>query len=149
VAGATWLTSRLGRADPRFKRFIHASTGELNITAVDQYMSRVVEFREKLSVAVHVTAGQPARAPELLSLRHRNTEGAVRNVFIEDGMVVVASKYHKGFYASNDAKIIYRYLPREVGELVVWYLWLVLPFVERLQRYQHRIRGQGDETGSD
>jgi superfamily II DNA or RNA helicase len=70
-------------------------------------------------------------------------------VFIEDGIVVVASKYHKGFYASNDAKIIHRYLPREVGELMVWYLWLVLPFVERLQRYQHRIRSQGDETGSD
>lgn len=61
----------------------------------------------------------------------------MRNVFIEDGLVVVASKYHKGFYASNDVKIIHRYLPREVGELVVWYLWLVLPFVERLQRYQH------------
>ncbi len=48
---------------------------------------------------------------------------------------MLASKYYKGFYASNDTKIIYRYLPRDVGELVVWYLWLVLLFVERLQRY--------------
>jgi hypothetical protein len=24
-------------------------------------------------------------------------------------------------------------LPREVGELVVWYLWLVLPFQQRLE----------------
>jgi hypothetical protein len=46
----------------------------------------------------------------------------VRNVFIEDGIVVVASKYYKGFYASNDTKIIHWYLPRKVGELVVWYL---------------------------
>jgi hypothetical protein len=112
------------------------------MTAIDQYLNRVVEFGEKLSVAIHVTSGQPARAPELLSLRHRNTDGAVRNVFIEDGLAVVASKYHKGFYASKDAKIIHRYLPRVVGELVVWYLWLVLPFVERLQRYQHHIRSQ-------
>lgn len=88
------------------------------MTAIDQYMSLVVEFREKLSVLAHFTAGQPARAPELLSLRYRNTEGAVRNVFIGDGMVVLASKYHKGFYASNDAKTIHRYLPREDTTMV-------------------------------
>lgn len=27
--------------------------------------------------------------------------------------------YHKGFYASNNMKIIHQYMPREVGELVV------------------------------
>jgi hypothetical protein len=102
-------------------------------------MQSVVQFREKLSVAVHVTAGQPGRAPELLSIRHRNTDGGHRNVFVEDGLVVFATKYHKGFYASNDAKIIHRYLLRAVGELVVWYLWLVLPFVERLQALQHHV----------
>jgi hypothetical protein len=41
-------------------------------------------------------------------------------------MVVTASTYHKGFYASNDVKVIHRYLPRSVGEMVVWYLWLVI-----------------------
>lgn len=93
-------------------------------------------FGSSLSIAVHVTVGQPGRAPELLSIRHRNTKGGHRNVFIDDGLVVFATKYHKGFYASNDAKIIHRYLPRAVRELVVWYLWLVLPLVERLQAYQ-------------
>lgn len=57
----------------------------------------------------------------------------MRNVFIEDGMVVTASTYHKGFYASNDVKVIHRYLPCSVREMVVWYLWLVLLFVEQLQ----------------
>lgn len=37
-------------------------------------------------------------------------------------MVTFVTKYHKGFYMSNDIKVIHRYLPREVGELVVWYL---------------------------
>jgi hypothetical protein len=40
--------------------------------------------------------------------------------------------YHKGFYTSNNIKIVHWYLPKEVGELVVWYLWLVLPFVRQL-----------------
>lgn len=53
-------------------------------------------------------------------------------------MVTLVSAYHKGFYASNDVKIIHRYVPREVGELIVWYLWLVLPFVQQLEMWYHR-----------
>jgi superfamily II DNA or RNA helicase len=139
--GATWLRDRFAQGESHFSGFIHPTTQELHMGKIDQYLDRVVEFREKLSVGIHICAGQPARAPELLSLRHRNTDTAFRNVFIEDGMVALATKYHKGFYASNDAKIIHRFLPREVGELLVWYLWLVLPFVERLSWYQLQVRG--------
>jgi DEAD/DEAH box helicase len=48
-------------------------------------------------------------------------------------MVVFVSRYHKGYVVSGDVKVIHRYLPREVGELVVYYLWLVLPFQQRLE----------------
>ncbi|KAI0615940.1 hypothetical protein TUN199_12091, partial [Pyrenophora tritici-repentis] len=100
----------------------------------ERYMDRVVEFREKLAVLMHMTGGQPARGPELLSVRHSNTvQGGHRNIFIEDGMVVFVTRYHKGYKVSGDVKIIHRYLPREVGELVVWYMWLVLPFQQRLE----------------
>jgi hypothetical protein len=44
---------------------------------------------------------------------------------------VIATRYHKGFHVNNDPKIIHRYLPRAVGALLVRYLWLVLPLVER------------------
>jgi hypothetical protein len=102
--------------------------------AVGRYMDRVVEFREKLAVLVHISGGQPARGPEILSVRHSYTlQSGHRNVFIEDGMVVFVTQYHKGYNVSGDVKIIHRYLPREVGELVVWYLWLVLPFQQRLE----------------
>jgi hypothetical protein len=136
VDGTQWMTQRLMQDGPIQRRFINTHEGQFRTSAIQRYMQWVVRFREQLSVAIHVTAGQPSRAPELLSIRHRNTEGGHRNIFIEDGLVVFASRYHKGFYAQNDTKIIHRYLPREVGELVVWYLWLVLPFVERLQIYQ-------------
>jgi hypothetical protein len=43
------------------------------------------------------------------------------------------TRYHKGYNVSSDVKIIHRYLLREVGELVVWYMWLVLPFQQRLE----------------
>lgn len=98
------------------------------------WLRQVAAFRSKLLVLMHMTGGQPARGPEILSVRHRNTvQGGHRNLFIEDGMVVFVTRYHKGYEVKGDVKIIHRYLPREVGELVVWYLWLVLPFVQRMQ----------------
>ena len=48
-------------------------------------------------------------------------------------MVALATYYHKGYQLSREAKVIFRYLPREVGEMVVLYLWLVHPFLECLQ----------------
>ncbi|KAH3144945.1 hypothetical protein LV155_006703 [Aspergillus fumigatus] len=41
-----------------------------------------------------------------------------QNIYIKDGMVTFVTVYHKGFHASNNVKIIHRYVPREVGELV-------------------------------
>ncbi|KAI7459296.1 hypothetical protein KC367_g9080 [Hortaea werneckii] len=80
----------------------------------------VVAFRGKLLALMHMTGGQPARGPEILSIRHRNTvQGGHRNLFIEDGTVVFVTRYHKGYEVTGDVKIIHRYLPREVGELVV------------------------------
>ena len=141
VAGRQWMLDRV-RTEPGLqRRLTEAHASRFRMGAIDSYLQRVVRFREKLCIAVHVSGGQPARAPELLSIRHCNTEsGGHRNIFVEDGMVVFVTQYHKGFYASNDTKVIHRYLPREVGELVVWYLWLVLPFVERLEAYQQKMR---------
>ncbi|KAJ5430833.1 hypothetical protein N7491_007849 [Penicillium cf. griseofulvum] len=49
----------------------------------------------------------------------RDFQTAHRNIFIEDRLVVIATSYHKGFYTRNDTKLIHRYLPREVGKLLV------------------------------
>jgi hypothetical protein len=45
----------------------------LDRQAVERYMDRVVVFREKLAVLMHIAGGQLARGPELLSVRHSNT----------------------------------------------------------------------------
>jgi hypothetical protein len=78
---------------------------------------------------MHLYSGQPARAPELFGMRWKNTAyGGVRNIVIEEGLVAFVTTYYKGYRSSGNIKIIYRYLPREVGELLVYYLWLVLLF---------------------
>jgi hypothetical protein len=57
--------------------------------------------------------------PVLQHPTSNTVQGGHRNLFIEDSMVVFATRYHKGYNVSGDVKIIHRYLPREVGELVV------------------------------
>ena len=104
-----------------------------NTRKLSDWISVILLFLEKLLVLVHVTGGQPARAPELLSLRYTNsTKTGTRNIFLENGLLFFVTFYHKGYSISGSTKIIHRYLPREIGELLVYYLWLVVPFLERI-----------------
>lgn len=135
VDGERWLSERVGQNARIRDQFMKPGTRSgVNQQEVKRYMDRVVAFREKLIVLIHIAGGQPARGPEIMSIRHSNTpKGGHRNIFIEDGQVVFVTRYHKGYAVSGDVKIIHRYLPREVGELVVYYMWLVLPFQQRME----------------
>ena len=78
---------------------------------------------ELLWALMHLCGGQPARIPELLGMRWKNTVyGGVRNIFIEEGLVVFMAIYYKEYRNSGNIKIIYRYLLQEVRELLVYYL---------------------------
>ena len=43
---------------------------------------------------------------------------------------MIVTGVHKGFSTSGRLKIIHRFLPREVGTPLVYFLWLVLLFWE-------------------
>ena len=82
--------------------------------------------------------GGPGRIPDILGLRWKNTgQGGTRNIFIDNGLVVFVTGYHKGYRSSGNIKIIHRYLSREMSELLVYYLWIVLPFHVRVQFEAH------------
>ena len=112
-----------------------------NQKVCQDYLVLVDAFLERLLLLIHLTAGQPARGSEILSLRHVNTvNGHHRNVFIEGGMVSTVTTYHKGYSTTGNTKIIHRYLPKEVGELLIYYLWLVQPFCRKLEMLALRRR---------
>ena len=72
---------------------------------------------------MYIVGGQPARAPEIISIRHRNTTNrGIRNIFIDRGLVLFVTAYYKGYEYSEKIKLIQRFLPKEVGELLVYYL---------------------------
>jgi hypothetical protein len=104
------------------------------IPAVQAYLRDRDRFLELLLLLCHLTGGQPARGTEILSLRHRNTlHGRQRSIFIEQGLVSTVTSYYKGYHITGSTKIIHRYLPKEVSELMIYYLWIILPFCEKLE----------------
>lgn len=56
-----------------------------------------------------------------------------RNVFVEHGLLTTVTSYHKGYSIQGSTKIIHRYAPRPVSELLIYYLWLIVPFSRQLE----------------
>jgi hypothetical protein len=102
---------------------------------VAQYLQQVDRFLQQLLLLIHITGSQPGWATELLTLTHSNTKhGCHQSIFIKHSLVSTVTTYHKGYLISNSTKLIHCYLPKVVSELVVYYLWLILPFCQSLQR---------------
>jgi hypothetical protein len=132
-----WLINRLTAVDKLCKEFLHTrGQGEpqWRKAAAEHYLQRVDAFLERLLIVVHIVAGQPACGTGLFSLQYcNNVHGLPRNIYVENGLVSFVTCYHKGYSIQGSNKIIHRYLPREVSELVVSYLSVVLPFTQQLR----------------
>lgn len=117
------LIDRTALADDRFG---------LDAAALDDYYHEVTLFKEELIVLCHLSAGAPARGPELMSVMRDNTDdgSTARGIFIDAGLVAFLTTYHKGFSFSRRHKQIYRHLPCEVGDILIRFLWLVQPFLD-------------------
>jgi hypothetical protein len=100
--------------------------------AVAKYKRKVEQLMEQLLILVHVTGGQPARGTEITILRYLNAQQNMRNVYIQDGRVVLVTRYHKAQVSTGQLRVIPRFLPTGVGQLLVTYLADVLPFVQLL-----------------
>ena len=101
--------------------------GGINVDTLQSYRKTVIDFLKIMLCLVHITGGQPARGSEITILQHTNSNNSSRNIFIHDGLVCIYTYYHKNMIHTDRPKIIYRYLPPCVGQLLVYYLWLVLP----------------------
>lgn len=138
--GDDWVIKRIVESKARCRTWfsedstVRASDNPYKAKAVRKYGRTLEQFRERLWMIMHMVAGQPARSTEILGIRHVNTvNGGIRNILAHQRMMCFVTSYHKGFRQTGQAKVIHRYLPREIGELLVWYLWLVLPFWQQVQ----------------
>lgn len=144
-----WLLNRILQTDWLRNDFFRVPNRAIwRDQAVGEYIANVERFLERLLLLIHITGGQPARGTELLSIQYRNPldgQGR-RNVFLENGLISFVTYYHKGYNISGSTKIIHRYLPLEISELLVYYIWLIIPFLDQL-RILVRNRGT-DKLGS-
>jgi hypothetical protein len=73
------------------------------------------------------------RGTELVGLQQSKTaQGQHRGIFTREDLIGTVTSYHKGYNITGSMKIIHRYLPKELSELLVYYPWLVLPFWQKL-----------------
>ena len=137
INGAEWMRQRIhDHPTLRAELFPNHIDPVHSPSSVLTYLAHVRTFLTKLFLLIHITGGQPARVPEILTVRHHNSShNEPRNIFIEDGLVTFVTRYHKGYTISGEQKIIHQYLPHEVSLMVVQYLWLVFPFIERLKSF--------------
>lgn len=121
-----WLLDRIVENNWLCKDFLGASgvTVRWREGAVASYLAQVERFLERLLLLIHITGGQPARGTELLSIQYCNPADGQgqRNIFLENRLVSFVTYYHKGYSADGSTKIIHRYLPLEVSELLVYFM---------------------------
>ena len=92
------------------------------------YLGQEKHFLTKLFVAMHVMGGQPARGPELGSVKVRNSTMSPRNLYIINGRVAVVTTYDKSQKRCGRTRYVFRCLPDALSQITAQYLVYVLPF---------------------
>ena len=107
---------------------------------VRRYLRKIDRFRELLLFCMHLTGGQPARGTEMTTLRFKNGYLQDRNIFVMHGQMVFVTRYHKSQSQMDKPKVIPRFLPWRVGQVLAVYLAYVQPVQEYLSV---QVRGSG------
>src|SRR5687767_14487826 len=89
-------------------------------------------FLELLLCSVHVTLGQPRRRLEITTIQHRNSVLQDRNIFVIDRQVIIVVCYHKSQLQWDKPKIVPRFLPPQLGQVIAVYLVYIQLFKEYL-----------------
>jgi hypothetical protein len=72
---------------------------------------------------MHISGGQLARGTKLIIVQYKNRlYGDIRGLFINDSIIMFVMVYNKIMNITAQIKVIYRYLPRKMGELIVYYV---------------------------
>ena len=127
--GLDWMIERMLVSSEGQKM---RKNGGWNVRFVRRYLQKIERFLEMLLFITHMTAGQPARGSEITTARYKNGFLQDRNIYVIDGRVVFISRYHKSQSQFDKPKVIPRFLPWRVGQLMAVCIGYVLVFREHL-----------------
>jgi superfamily II DNA or RNA helicase len=128
--GLQWMLSRVMQSTEGRK--FRSKEGAWNIKKVRQYLRRIDRFLELALFGVHVASGQPGRGTEITTIRHKNSMLQDRNIFVVDGQVMTVVRYHKSQSQWDKPKVVPRFLPWRLGQVMAMYLAYLQPFHEYL-----------------
>jgi hypothetical protein len=111
---------------------LQTSDGRWRGKRVREYLRQGDRFLELLLGCVHIESRQPARGSEIVTIRHRNGLLQDRNVFVIDGAVATVVWYHKSQSQWDQPRVVPRFLPPRVGQVMALYLSYLQPFREFL-----------------
>ena len=124
--------------DPRIaKQFIRRRDKlsiEWNLKGCERWLKKTRRFLQILCVIMHLSYGQPARGTELEIIRILNGPDGDRGLYWIDPLVMVLGTYSKTRQISGRDRLIPRFLPKVVGDLLIKYLALVRPMEIRLAK---------------
>ncbi|KAJ2013342.1 hypothetical protein GGI06_003847, partial [Coemansia sp. S85] len=113
--------------DGQFTTFDGQSSSVPNCEAMRSWLKEMDKLMDLFVFAIHLMAGQPARAPELISIALQNDHLSLRSVFIRRGIICLITTYWKGESVQHRHRVISRYLPLELSEYLLKYLVLIRP----------------------
>lgn len=99
-----------------------------------RYVESLQRLLDDIFTAIHVTAGLPARGPEITTIKTSNTAQVLRSIFVLNGRFFIVFEYNKTRRTTNQSFYVVRYLPPKLGVLLYQYLVYVRPFADFLCR---------------
>jgi hypothetical protein len=129
--GLGWMLARARDCEGGMQ--LQSPSGQWRVGKVRQYLRQVNRFLELLLGCVHIMSGQPGRGSEITTIRHRNGLLQDRNVFVVDGDMMIVVRYHKSQSQWDKPKIVPRFLPPQLGQVMAVYLTYLQPFQEYLE----------------
>ncbi|KAL6689612.1 P-loop containing nucleoside triphosphate hydrolase protein [Trichoderma pleuroticola] len=123
----------------RGQSFVHTNSGlagkegEMleDLEGIRGYLKSVDRFKELFMLSAYIGGGAPARGDELRGLRWVNGINRDRGVFIINGEMVTVTQYHKSLAHFDAPKVIPRFLPPRVAQLMAIYFVYIRPLTNR------------------
>jgi len=111
----------------QFVKRVRGGKVEWNKDGCKRWLKATRSFLEKMAVSIHIAYGQPARAEELATVMIKNQINGMRGLYWVRGRLAIVIGYNKTRSTNGKDKLIARFLPEEIGDLLVKYLALVRP----------------------
>jgi superfamily II DNA helicase RecQ len=94
----------------------------------EAWLEKKKQVLRRLAVLVHVNGGKPPRWTEQAVTAYCNGKSNPRSIFVLQGHACIVSTYNKTDAVSIYPKLIARFLPHRVGQLLLAYIADVIPF---------------------